>query len=269
VNDPRVEQLSIPTSDGLLLDGTLTRAGDSGRGIVLCHGMTVARDDEGILVRAEPLLNALGYATLRFDFRGHGRSQGEPLRHFTVSGELADLESAVRLMEERGIVVTGLVGASFGGAIAALYVGQYRHQVEMLLLANPLLSFRSSFLHPDTSWGRSNFLDFESQLQAKGFVEVGGTDFKIGPAFFEEAARYDPAAELGKYRGSLMVVHGDRDSKISHLHSRECFAALPNPNKRLRIVEGAEHGFHDEPYESLVTGMIGEYFRGGAASGKG
>lgn len=257
----RVQDVNIRTPDGLLLDGTLRRRPESSRGIILCHGMTVGRDEEGILVRSERLLNHLGFSTLRFDFRAHGRSGGEPIRDFTVSGQLRDLRCACRYMQDSGLDVEGIVAASFGASIAAIYAGRFSSRLEMLVLANPVLSYRHTFLDPDSPWARRNFLGFRQQLKRQGFVGIQGSTFQIGPRFFREIARYDPAHALGRYRGHLLIIHGDRDTKVSYLHSVRCFDELLNPKKTLRIVEGAEHGFHTEPYESRVTDMICEYVR--------
>ena len=41
----------------------------------------------------------------------------------------------------------------------------------------------------------------------------------------------------------------------------ECYQGLSNPNKRLEIVEGSEHGFHEEPYETEVAEMLVNFFK--------
>ncbi|MBN1857626.1 alpha/beta fold hydrolase [Candidatus Bipolaricaulota bacterium] len=256
-----VQAIKIRTPDGFLLRGTLRTPRGSRRAIIFCHGMTVGRDDEGIFVRVEPLLNALGYSTLRFDFRAHGRSQGGPVRDFTVTGQLTDLQAACHFLGEEQLEIQGIIAASFGASIAAIHVGRFLRGLQILVLANPVLSYRHLFLSPDTPWARTHFLDFRRQLDEQGFVRLEKSTFKIGPVLFREADQYDPADELSKFRGHLLIIHGDCDTKISLLHSVRCFRALSNPKKTLRIVNGAEHGFHTEPHETRVVEMIHEYVR--------
>ncbi|OGM15492.1 hypothetical protein A2V56_03765 [Candidatus Woesebacteria bacterium RBG_19FT_COMBO_42_9] len=62
--------LKIRTADGFILDGIFCKPNDSKEGVIFAHGMTVDKNEEGIFVRAEPKLNMLGFATIRFDFMG-------------------------------------------------------------------------------------------------------------------------------------------------------------------------------------------------------
>ena len=57
------------------------------------HGITINKDDEGMFNESEPKLNELGFSTIRFDFRAHGKSTGDSIEDFNISGELIDLET--------------------------------------------------------------------------------------------------------------------------------------------------------------------------------
>ena len=72
----RRQVVKFSTNDNFILEGDFTKIEDSVKGVILAHGMTVNRDDEGIFVRAESKLNELGFSTLKFDFRGHAKSHG-------------------------------------------------------------------------------------------------------------------------------------------------------------------------------------------------
>lgn len=256
--------MKIKTPDGFILDAVFNEVPGSSKGVVFAHGMTVDKDDEGIFVRAEPKLNELGFSTLRFDFRAHGKSSGNSITDFTISGELKDLDVAVSFMEKQGIKWIGLAGASFGGGIATLYASNNPQAIGALLLANPAIDFEKGFLNPTTRWAMKHFANLYSRIKHKGFIEVASSKFKMGKKLFDEMKLYNPCAALQKYNGKLLVIHGGRDTKVAYRDVVECYEKLTNPNKRLDIIKGSEHGFHEEPYETQVVGKIVNFFETGA-----
>jgi len=80
-----MSNIKIKTPDDFSLDATFIKVEKSTKIIIFAHGMTVDKDDEGIFVRAEKELNRLEFSTLRFDFRAHGKSQGNSITDFTIS----------------------------------------------------------------------------------------------------------------------------------------------------------------------------------------
>lgn len=256
-----VKKIKINTPDNFKLDAVFIKNNASTKGIIFAHGMTVNKDDEGIFIRAEPKLNKLGFSTLRFDFRAHGKSSGDTIRDFTISGEIKDLETAVKFMQEQGINWIGLAAASFGGSIAALYVGKYSDYINKLFLANPVLDYNKAFLHPTTVWAMKTFINFSDRLKKFGFIEVASRRFKMGKPLMDEMKRYYPYKALQKYAGPLLVVHGDRDEKVDYQHVKNSFDRLTNKQKEFISVKDSKHGFHEEPYESNVVELIVEFFK--------
>lgn len=259
-NPIKTEKVSF-LSNGLSLSGSFRLAPDSRKGVIFAHGITVDKDDEGIFVRAEKQLNKLGFSTLRFDFRGHGQSEGKSEKVVTISGELADLQAAVRFMGDRGSDWIGIAGASFGGGIAALYAGTHPGTVKALLLANPVLDFKKAFLEPTTEWRREQFATLDDDLAQKGYMELGSRRFKLGREIFEEMKTQLPYYQILGYTGPLLVVHGTNDEKIPYADVKGRFDRYGvNKNWELFPVEGAHHGFHEEPYEGQVVNLIVAFF---------
>ncbi|MDO8471492.1 MAG: alpha/beta fold hydrolase [bacterium] len=252
--------MKIKTPDGFTLDAVFNEVPHSSKGVVFAHGMTVDKDDEGIFVRAEPRLNKLGLSTLRFDFRAHGKSSGNSITDFTISGELKDLDAIISFMEGQGLKWIGLAGASFGGGIAALYASQNPSTIQALLLANPAVDFEKGFLNPTTRWAMKHFANLYSRIKHKGFIEVASRKFKMGKKLFDEMKLCNPCKALQTYTGKLLIIHGDKDTKVAYRDVVECYEKLNNSNKRLEIIKGSEHGFHEEPYETQVVEKIIDFF---------
>jgi alpha/beta superfamily hydrolase len=88
-------------------------------GLVLCHPHPLYGGDmeNPVIVRAAEVAREEGVATLRFNFRGVGRSGGV---HDEGRGEVADALAALGSLETRlGRAPLGLLGYSFGAWIAA------------------------------------------------------------------------------------------------------------------------------------------------------
>ncbi len=123
-------------SDGLILRGTLfTPDGkEEFGGIVLMHGL--GSNHENYLPICEALLEK-GIASLAFDFRGCGKSEGD-LEESSVNDEVTDGQAALEfLLSQKGIKSQsiGLVGASMGGHVAATLAGRNPNIISLILRA--------------------------------------------------------------------------------------------------------------------------------------
>ena len=133
--------IKLTTSDNFQLDADF-HPGTNGKGVIFAHGMTVPRQDEEPFLIAAEKLNKIGFSTLLFDFRAHGKSQGDPKKDFTISNELIDLQSAFDFMKSQLLAFQGetpepwigLAGASFGGGISALFAGEHSKDIKNSLL---------------------------------------------------------------------------------------------------------------------------------------
>jgi predicted alpha/beta-fold hydrolase len=97
------EKFYFKNKDGLKLCGILTKPTKETKScVVLCHGITVDKEEGGIFTKLAKKLANVGFAVFRFDFRGHGESERRSV-DMTITGEERDLENF------------GILGASFAG----------------------------------------------------------------------------------------------------------------------------------------------------------
>jgi uncharacterized protein len=248
--------MKIKTKDGFLLDAVFNKIEGSKKGIIFAHGITVDKNDEGMFNRSEPKLKEQGFSTIRFDFRAHGKSTGNSATDFNISGELIDLETIVQFLKDNGITEIHLAGASFGGGICSLYAGKHFDQINTMLLVNPVLDFEKTFLRPTTAWAKKYFQNRLSKIEIDGIAEIGSRNYKVGKKFYKELTTYKPYKELTKYNSPILVIHGDKDTKVSCHATVETVKSLSNRKIRFEIIKGSEHGFHKEPYETQVVDLI-------------
>ena len=127
---------------GLRLEGRLSLPDGATAGAVICHphpqyGGTM---ENNVVLAVAAALQSLGMATLRFNFRGVGASEG---RHEGGAGEVTDAAAAVAFLRAAGVHEITLVGYSFGAAVAARAVGDDATLASRLVLVAPPLTFVS------------------------------------------------------------------------------------------------------------------------------
>lgn len=252
--------MTLKTKDGFELSVEYEKVDDTNKIVVFAHGMTVDKDDEGIFVKAARRLNELGISTIRFDFRAHGKSTGQSANDFTISGELNDLGTIMEFVKKEEYEKVGLAGASFGGGISALYTGDHTDEIDALALANPALDYEKCFLNPTTPWAKEHFSHLKDRLDKDGMIRIGSRQFAAGPQIFKEMEEYFPDKTIEQYQGPMLVVHGTLDSKVSYGDAYKIFQRWGRPNWKFITVDGAEHGFHEEQYETRVTHSLVDFF---------
>lgn len=226
--------------DGLQLCGILTTpANKTEKAVILCHGMTVTKEEGGIFTELAQRLAKEGFAVLRFDFRSHGESEGD-YNDFTVSGEIKDVKAAHKLMKSKGYNKFGILAASFGGGPTTYFVSRHP-EIKVFVLWNPVIDY-DMILKPKLLWPRQKFnQDKMKELNKKGFIEVGSRKFKIGKPFFKEIRRLKPYNELKKIKTKILFVHGNKDTHVPYPDSVKYSKMI---GAKLETIKGADHGFH-------------------------
>jgi len=117
-------------------------------GVVVVHGWSGCRmGPHQILVKLCRHLNAEGYATLRFDLRGRGESEGETAKA-NLDGMIADAAAAIEYMRnDNQLERVSIVGICSGGNVA-LGQGRSSGSPSPLWLGQPSHSKRTRASSP-------------------------------------------------------------------------------------------------------------------------
>jgi len=248
-------QIEFRSLDGLRLRGTLVMPSSVREpAVVLVHGGGVTREEGGFFARlasglAEAGLAEAGLPSLRFDFRGHGESEGQG-EDLTIAGVANDIRAAVtHVREVTGSGPVGLIGASFGGGISAFFAARHPDQVRRVVLFNPLLDYKKRFIDdkPERD-GDQISKQAGRRLTAQGFLAHLPT-FKLGRALLNEILYLNPRRALGELTARTLFVHGDRDTFVPVESSRTAAGQVTKAEARLIEIDGAQHGFavHEDP----------------------
>lgn len=236
-----MNKVSFQAEDDIKLTGILHLPQNTpDKAIVLAHGLTVDKDEDGIFIELANSLVNNGFTVLRFDFRGHGESGGDS-RDMTVKGEKLDLQAAIELVESKNYERVGLVGASFGGGVATLYTASNQKRLKALCLWNPVLNYDHTFISPYLPWIVKRKGHIKKDMAEKGWSTIGSSNFKIGKNLYEEMKRVYPYEELKKITIPTLVIHGDKDRHVPYEDSKEYTKYLKNGE--FITIKGGEHGF--------------------------
>lgn len=206
-----------------------------------------------MFVRLAERLAAEGFDVLRFSFRGHGRSGGMQIG-LTIAGEMLDLQAALAVLTGRSRAPVSIVAASFAAASTCLLLPYLCEQLHALVLWNPTLDLRRTFIEPELPWGQRNFNPSAvEQLKSDGFFLLDG-EYQIGRALYEELLAFDPLAHFLASPVRSLIVHGDRDTFVPYDVSAR--AAQRHRCCELITIEGADHGFNPDKEDDAIARTV-------------
>lgn len=203
------EGVEIITEDGIRLDAWYVPAREARGTVLFFHG-----NAGNISHRLDSLrvFNQLGLATLIFDYRGYGRSEGK----VSEQGIYRDAEAAWRhLTGERGIPAAEIVlfGRSLGAAVAASVAS--RHRPGALIIESGFVSV------PDMA------AELYPWLPARWLARIG---FPTGDF-------------LKSVSCPVLVVHSRDDEVIPFGHGLRLFEIAREPKQLLELRGGHNDGF--------------------------
>jgi fermentation-respiration switch protein FrsA (DUF1100 family) len=214
----KYENINLTTSDGVNINGWFL------------PGENLAEDDQqtrltvlffhgnagNISHRLEKvgIFRDLGVDTFIIDYRGYGRSEGQPNEQGTYHDAQAAYEylTQQRKLKPRSIVV---YGESLGSAIAADLAGKV--EVRGLVLEE---GFTST-------------------------ANVGQEMFPFFPVHWLVRNKYDTIDKLPRIHVPLLIFHSRDDEVINFSHSQRLFAAANEPKQFVEL-----HGSHNDAFEA-------------------
>ena len=247
----------VRTVDDFQLSLVVTES--STRDIVIwMHGITVNKDEYlGFFREGAHYLAHEGFTSIRFDFRGHGESSGNSL-DFSLVGQSLDVKAVIDFTNEHFATKGGrlhLIGASFGAPPAIFAGARYPDDIKSISLISPVLSYKRTFLEPETEWAADIFSEAQLESLDKQGKLLFERDFWIDRRLVEEMRIVRPDVGLRELNQPMLVFHGDKDSMVSY--DITCQVCRGVPNVGLVSMPGTDHGFMLEgDEEGLNRGSI-------------
>ena len=206
-------------------------ATDSCHMIILMHGIFSSKDYPPMPNIARALAKE-GIASIRFDFDGHGKSEGQMI-DMTIANELADAKAiwdyAAALPYVSGI---SLLGHSQGGVIASMTAGSDATDAETLILLAP-----GAVIKEACQGGHFFGNSFDPQDPPE-YIKCFH-HFKLGRNYMLQTQELDIYGVSENFQGPVCIIHGSEDG-IVPLWCSEKYDAIYG-NSEMHIVEGENH----------------------------
>ncbi len=242
--------------------------------VILMHGIFSSKDYGPMPQLAKGLAEA-GIASIRFDFNGHGKSDGRK-QDMTIEKELADAKAVwdyvQRLPYVNGV---GLLGHSQGGVIASMAAGR--------LSAESLASFGENKKSADENKALANKNEtplgvvliapgsvikeacqggkfFNATFDPKDppeYIRCWGL-YKLGREYLVTTQQLDIFGTSAAYKGPVLLLHGDRDG-IVPMWCSERYLEAYGSHATLKVIEGENHTITRR--RKQVVGATVEFFK--------
>ena len=228
----------VINDDGIRLSAVLEKpeGPDKCPLVILLHGFTSAKDRPHNILAAAAMREA-GYATLRFDLYGHGESGGEFRKH-TLHKWISNTMAVIDYARELGYTDLYLSGHSQGGLVAALVAGMEADRIHGLILRAP------AFMIPQAARDGSMLgFSFDPEYVPDSMTVI--KDLKLDGNYLRVAQTIYVEDAVDRYRGPVLIIHGDEDDTVPLEDSRRM--AQRYRNCELAVMAGETHHFDRQP----------------------
>lgn len=210
---------------------------------ILCHGFTGQKEGKLFDAIAESLDKA-GIATLRFDFNGHGESDGSFSR-MTVLNEIEDAKLVYEYVSKLPYVSTvAMVGHSQGGVVTAMTAAQLGHKkIKAEVLLAPAGVIRDDALRGILFGKQYNPYDLPDSAQVYG-------PYWLGAEYVHVAQKLPIYETSSQYKGRACVIHGTHDTVVPYTYGQRFSYEIKH--SEIHLIEGTDHGFTSHETEVAV-----------------
>jgi pimeloyl-ACP methyl ester carboxylesterase len=222
--------------------------------VILMHGIFSSKDFIPMPQLAKGLAKA-GIASIRFDFGGHGKSEGRK-QDMTIGKELADARAVWDYVQSLPYVNgVGLLGHSQGGVVASMAAGRLASESTVPL--GVVLIAPGSVIKEACQGGKFFNARFDPKDPPE-YIRCWGL-YKLGREYLVTTQQLDIYGTAAAYQGPVLLLHGDRDG-IVPMWCSERYLEAYGPHATLKVVEGENHTITRR--RKQVVAETVEFFRG-------
>ena len=220
--------------------------------VIFCHGFSGTKDGPMFELIADTL-QAHGIASIRFDFNGHGESEGE-FKDMTVPNEIEDAKKVVEYVRDlRYVSELAIVGHSQGGVVASMTAGQLSEELGEPAFKAVALMAPAAVLRDDAIRGNTMGKQYDP-FNPGEYVELWG-GLKLGGQYIRTAFSLPIYETAAKYQGSALIIHGNADRVVPYTYGERFHEIWPK--SELVIQEYFDHGFSQNIYRT--TDIVSEF----------
>ncbi|MCC8161113.1 MAG: alpha/beta fold hydrolase, partial [Oscillospiraceae bacterium] len=237
--------------DGLTLKGDVLRPEGGGKcpAVIIFHGLMSDRGNprRNMFVDIADAAVGKGMAVFKFDFDGHGESDGS-FSDMNVFSEILDAAKIIDYV--RGldwVSEINIVGHSQGAVVGGMIAGYYREYVSRLVMLAP-----AATLKDDALKGSCFSIEYDSYNVPEHITMKNDNNetFEIGNLYFRIAKTLPIYETTSLFKGKTLIIHGSEDDAVGVIGSKRYAEAMDNV--RLEIIEGENHGLCKFSLDNVV-----------------
>lgn len=202
--------------------------------VIIMHGFTSNKEFE-LLTNLADDLEKEGIASLRFDFNGHGQSEGR-FQDMTVPNEIEDAKHVYEYASKLPQVTSiSMAGHSQGGVISSMTAGILGTQkVKSIALMAP-----AAVLREDAIRGQLFGKQYDSLNPPETVDLYNG--LKLGANYVKTARDLPIYETASQYQGPAFMLHGTGDVVVPYTYSLRYQRIYFNG--QVKLIPAEDHGF--------------------------
>lgn len=230
--------------------------------VLLLHGFGSSKDEVGgMYARVATALAQKGIASLRIDFAGFGKSDGDT-GSTTIDAQLAQAKAAFAVLRgTKGVDPNrmGVLGFSLGGGVAMLLASGQPMDVKSLVTWSSVGDFQADMLG---GLGQKAF----DRAKEDGIVglDLGFRTIALKQAFFDSLGAYKLDDAISTYPGAYLTIAGSKD--FSAQYADRFVGLAKNAAKEAMIIPEGDHIFGvlgtDQTMADSVIAKTADWFAG-------
>jgi pimeloyl-ACP methyl ester carboxylesterase len=228
--------------------------------VLLLHGFGSSKDEVGgMYARVATALAQKGIASLRIDFAGFGKSDGDT-GSTTIDAQLEQAKAAFAVLKgTKGVDPNrmGVLGFSLGGGIAMLVASGQPMDVKSLVTWSSVGDFQADMV---AGLGQKAF----DRAKEDGIVglDLGFRTIALKQTFFDSLTTHKLDDAIATYPGPYLTITGSKD--FSAQYSDRFVGLAKNPTKEAMIIPEGDHIFGvlgtDQTMADSVITKTAEWF---------
>ncbi|MBS0655213.1 MAG: alpha/beta fold hydrolase [Verrucomicrobia bacterium] len=232
------------------------REGQKFPAVLFCHGFGGNKSGRyRLYVRLAEQLAQNGIASLRFDFRGCGDSEGS-FTDITISRELQDAKECISFLQAHPAIDQsrlGICGSSFGAAIACVIAAQ----TKAIALLAPFFDAKP-WQEIVTSGQKKGNLEYDAELQCIRFLGQ-----PLSQECLQEFTSFDLKEPLEQIAHlPLLLVQGGNDATMGQYHAEQYSRQRKTAAGKTEIVHLplSGHDFGDPKEQEILFKAVTDWF---------
>lgn len=237
-------------SQGNKVSGVIRNPNDNFNSPIVIYAHGFASSKNGSSKDIAALVANVGAHSLRFDFYGHGESEGN-FEDVTVSKGVDDTLSAINYVSSLGYSNIHLCGTSYGGACSILAAAK-TDRLKSLILRSPVSDYYTRDLMTKSkeeliAWKKDGYRIYKSG---------SGKELRLNSNFLTDMENLDGFQAAGNIKIPTLIFHGDKDESVPILLSQMIAKVIDD--SRLVVIEGADHRYSNPEHDQCVINVMVE-----------